>query len=268
MKQLINYPGGKWRLATWIISHFPPHHSYLEPFLGSGAVLFNKPRSHIETVNDLDDDIVNLFDWIRRDPEKLARALYYTPYSRTAYQNASSKDGNSLERAVRFCVRLNQSRGFRALEATGWCHDLQGRERGYAALNWQSLPELVIEAAERLRGVQIEHMDAIELIKKFNYPNVLIYCDPPYLLETRRGKQYDCEMTDEEHEKLLEELLRHQGPVLISGYESELYQDKLSRWHREEQRSYSRGGGKRKEILWMNFEPEGQMKMRWRKNDG
>ena len=66
-------------MASWIIGHFPEHHSYLEPFFGSGAVLFNKTRSHIETVNDLDGDVVNLFEWIRRDPERLAHAVYWTP---------------------------------------------------------------------------------------------------------------------------------------------------------------------------------------------
>lgn len=76
MKAVMKYPGSKWSISNWIISFFPPHHSYLEPFLGSGAVLFNKPRSHIETVNDLDSNIVNLFEWMRKDPERLAREIY------------------------------------------------------------------------------------------------------------------------------------------------------------------------------------------------
>lgn len=54
LKAIMKYPGSKWSLADWIINFFPEHHSYLEPFFGSGAVLFNKPRSNIETVNDLD----------------------------------------------------------------------------------------------------------------------------------------------------------------------------------------------------------------------
>ena len=72
MKAILKYPGSKWSIANWIISHFPEHHSYLEPFFGSGAVLFNKPRSNIETVNDLDGNVVNLFEWIKKDPESLA----------------------------------------------------------------------------------------------------------------------------------------------------------------------------------------------------
>ena len=66
-----------------------------------------------------------------------------------------------------------------------------------------------MQAAERLRGVQIENRPAVELIKRFDYENVLVYCDPPYMLETRHGKQYRHEMDKEDHEELLEALLRH-----------------------------------------------------------
>ena len=101
-------------MARWIISFFPAHHSYLEPFFGSGAVLFNKPRSHIETVNDLDGNVVNLFEWIRRDPERLAREIYYTPYARQVYDDAFAQEPkDSFERAVNFYVRLNMGHGFR-----------------------------------------------------------------------------------------------------------------------------------------------------------
>lgn len=76
MKAVLKYPGSKWRLAKRIVSCLPQHHSYLEPYFGSGAVLFNKPRSNIETVNDLDGHVINLFRWIRDDPERLpARSI-------------------------------------------------------------------------------------------------------------------------------------------------------------------------------------------------
>ncbi len=114
MKAIFKYPGSKWSLAKWIISFFPEHHSYLEPFFGSGAVLFNKPRSNIETVNDLDGNVVNLFEWIRKDPERLAHEIYYTPYSRKVYDDAfSSVPEDSFEKAVNFYIRLNMGHGFR-----------------------------------------------------------------------------------------------------------------------------------------------------------
>lgn len=263
MKAVMKYPGSKWGLAKWIISHFPEHHSYLEPFLGSGAVLFNKPRSHIETVNDLDGNVVNLFEWIREDPERLAHEIYYTPYSRKVYEDAfTTEPEDSLQKAVNFYIRLQMGHGFRTKgEKVGWKNDVQGRERAYAAKDWCELPDRIVEVAERLRGVQIECKPAVELIKRFNYPNVLIYADPPYMLGTRHGKQYRCEMDDQDHKELLDVLIAHKGPVLLSGYDSPLYIDRLRGWHREEAVSYSQTASKRKEVLWMNFETGRQQVM-------
>lgn len=258
MKAVMKYPGSKWSIAKWIISLFPEHHSYLEPFFGSGAVLFNKPRSNIETVNDLDGNVVNLFEWIRKDPERLAHEIYYTPYARQVYEDAfAAVPEDSLEKAVNFYIRLNMGHGFRTNgEKVGWKNDVQGREKAYAAQDWLHLPEKILQAAERLRGVQIENRPAIELIRRFNYKNVLVYCDPPYMLGTRHGKQYRYEMDDSMHEELLETLLLHEGPVLINGYETELYSDMLSGWHRYEATAYSQVCSRKQEVLWANYAPQ------------
>ncbi len=257
MKAVMKYPGSKWSLADWIISYFPKHHSYLEPFFGSGAVLFNKPRSHIETVNDLDGNVVNLFQCIREDPERLARLIYMTPYSREVYERSYTEiPEDKFDAALNFYIRLNMGHGFRTTgEKVGWKNDVQGRERSYASQDWCHLPQKIMLAAERLRGVQIENMPALELIKRFNYDKVLIYCDPPYMLETRHGKQYRCEMNDSDHEELLKVLLEHKGLVIISGYDTELYRDMLKGWHRVEKTAYSQVCSKKKEVLWMNFNP-------------
>lgn len=263
MRAVMKYPGSKWSMAKWIISFFPPHHSYLEPFFGSGAVLFSKPRSNIETVNDLDGNVVNLFEWIKKDPERLAHEIYWTPYARQVYEDAfASAPEDSLQKAVNFYIQLNMSHGFRTNgEKVGWKNDVQGRERAYAAKDWTELPERIMQAAERLRGVQIEHRPAVEVIKRFASPKVLIYADPPYMLGTRHGKQYRHEMLDKDHEVLLDALLAHPGPVLLSGYDNKLYRDKLRGWHREETIAYSQIASQKREILWMNFEPAGQISM-------
>lgn len=262
MNAVIKYPGAKWRIADWIIKHFPAHHSYLEPFFGSGAVLFTKQRSRIETVNDLDGDVVNLFRWIRTDPERLAQAIYWTPYAREEYDRAWAAqytERDSFQRAVDFYVRMMMGHGFRTTgEKVGWKNDVQGREAAYAAGYWCKTPEAVYQAAERLRGVQIENRPAVELIRRFNFPNVLIYADPPYVLGTRHGKQYRHEMTDGQHEELLKALCAHSGPVLISGYDSALYRDILHSWNREEIFERAQTGGYRVEVLWMNFEVDRQ----------
>ncbi|MCH5340086.1 MAG: DNA adenine methylase [Acetatifactor sp.] len=257
MKAIVKYPGSKWSLADWIIGFFPEHHSYLEPFFGSGAVLFNKPRSNIETVNDLDGNVVNLFECIRSDPEKLAHYIYWTPYAREVYdQTYKETPRNKFEAAANFLIRLNMGYGFRTNgEKVGWKNDIQGRERAYAAQDWVNYPKKIMQAAERLRGVQIENRPAVEVIKRFNYQNVLIYCDPPYMLGTRHGKQYQCEMDDKDHQELLETLLQHKGFVIISGYDTELYNTMLKGWNKYETVSYSQVCSKKKEIIWMNYEP-------------
>ncbi|MDE6259897.1 MAG: DNA adenine methylase [Oscillospiraceae bacterium] len=263
MNAVIKYPGAKWSLAHWIINHFPEHHSYLEPFFGSGAVLFTKGRSAIETVNDLDGDVVNLFYWIRTDPERLAQAIHWTPYAREVYDRAWAAqytEEDPFQRAVDFYVRMMMGHGFRTTgERVGWKNDVQGREKAYAAKYWCKTPGVIFEAAERLRGVQIEHRPAVELISRFNFPNVLIYADPPYLLDTRHGKQYRQEMTDADHRDLLDALRAHKGPVILSGYESDLYDDALRGWYREETTTIAQNSTKRREVLWMNFEPMTQV---------
>ncbi len=257
----MKYPGSKWKLAKWIIGFFPQHHSYLEPFFGSGAVLFNKPRSNIETINDMDGNVVNLFEWIKRDPERLAHEIYWTPYARQVYEDAfAAVPEDSFEKAVNFYIRLNMGNGFRTTgDKVGWKNDIQGRERAYAAQDWVHLSEKIMQAAERLRGVQIENKAAVELIQRFNYPNVLIYADPPYVLSTRHGKQYQCEMEDKEHNDLLNVLLQHKGAVILSGYENDLYNDCLQGWYKAEVISYSQIHSQKKEVIWMNFEPEEQL---------
>lgn len=261
---VIKYPGAKWGVAPWVISHFPEHRSYLEPFFGSGAVLFTKSRSAIETVSDIDGEIVNLFEWIKNDPERLAHEIYFTPYARAEYDRAWAEqytEKDSFKRAVNFYIRMMQGHGFRTTgEKVGWKNDVQGREAAYAAKSWCKTPEIIMEAAERLRGVQIENRPAVELIRRFNYPNVLIYADPPYLLSTRqRRKQYRHEMTDDDHMELLEAIKAHRGPAIISGYDSDLYNRELKGWYKDGRTSFTQTASRREEIIWMNFEPVGQM---------
>lgn len=257
MKAIVKYPGSKWSMAEWIISKFPDHHSYLEPFFGSGAVLFQKERSHIETINDLDGNVVNLFEWIQKDPEQLARAIYLTPYARDIYERAFVErytEKDSFRRALNFYIRLMMGHGFRTTgEKVGWKNDVQGREGAYAARDWCTLPERLIQASERLRMVQIENRPAQEVIQRFNYPNVLIYADPPYLLSERHGKQYRCEMSDADHIELLRLLKEHRGPVLISGYPSKLYDLELGDWNRETKAVRNQLSAPRTEVLWTNF---------------
>lgn len=252
MNAIIKYPGSKWGIAKNIIEFFPEHHSYVEPYFGSGAVLFNKTRSNIETINDLDDNVTNLFYWIKKDPERLSKEIYFTPYSRSVYENAfKNNPKDDFEKAVNFYIKLNMSHGHRTNEKVGWKNDVKGREKAYAAQDWCNIPEKIMLAANRLRGVQIENRPGLDIIKNFNHKNVLIYIDPPYVLNTRHGKQYRFEMYDNDQEELLETITKHKGSIILSGYDNSIYNKYLKDWQREE--LYN------KEILWMNFNPSKQM---------
>ncbi|MBQ6695591.1 MAG: DNA adenine methylase [Lachnospiraceae bacterium] len=251
------------------VERIPPHHSYVEPYFGSGAMLFNKPTSRIETVNDLDRDVVNLFWCIRQDAEKLSKLVMATPFSRQEYEDSFKldvfeitipDDDEPYHKALRFLVKCWQGHGFRTNgHKVGWKNDVQGRERSYALWNWYRLPDWIIEVAERLRKVQIEHRPALEIIERFNYGNVFMYIDTPYLLGTRTAKQYKHETTDADHEELLKILLKIKAKIMISGYESDIYNDYLKDWHKACFKSCAEHHGIRQEVIWMNYEHNQQL---------
>ena len=123
MTRILHYPGSKWSMADWIISNMPEHKTYLEPFFGSGAVFFNKKRSDIETINDLDSSVVNLFQVVRDNPDELARQISFTPLSREEYYNSyhdRDPDDSDIELARRFLVRCWQAIGAKTSDRTGW----------------------------------------------------------------------------------------------------------------------------------------------------
>lgn len=255
MNSILNYPGAKWGMAKQIVSMMPPHRSYLEPFFGSGAVLFNKPPSAIETVNDIDGDITNFFKVVRECPEELAEAISLTPYSRDVFNDAHENRGTEdFDRAYRFAIRFRMGHGFKTYQKTGFKIDVYARERSYCVNCWNTMPERIFEAAARLKAVQIENRPALDLIRKFNHDNVLIYADPPYLLDTRGGKQYKHEMDEQGHIELLAALKAHKGPVIISGYPSDMYDYELRGWNTVHKRSYNQNSDARTEVLWFNFE--------------
>lgn len=139
MKPVLKYPGSKWRIAGEIVARIPEHHTYLEPFFGSGAVFFSKEPSRIEMINDLDNNVPNLFRCIRDDPDRLARIVATTPYSRHEYERAftSNEEQDNFQRAADFLTTCWQGHGFRTNGyRVGWKNDVHGRESMYALRNW------------------------------------------------------------------------------------------------------------------------------------
>ena len=256
MAPILKYPGSKKRIAPWIRSFMPPHKSYVEPYFGSGAVFFNKPPARVETINDLDGDVVNFFRICRDRSEELAEALRLTPWARDEREVSYEHTADELERARRFAVQCWQTFGSFRDRSRGWRHST-GKTINGGPDNpklWARLPQVVVEASKRLLEAQIENRPALEVIEKYNGPEVLIYADPPYQHDTRtaNGYAYRHEMMTADHEELLRALMGHQGMVLLSGYDHELYNDTLRGWRREQVNTTAERGVKRTECLWIN----------------
>lgn len=230
MKPILRWPGAKWRIADWIISQFPAHEVYVEPFFGSGAVFFRKPPSGTETINDIDGDVVNLFKVVRDEAGSLCRAIEMTPYSRQEYQLSHDMAADSVERARRFLVRTWQAFGGKtSSNAGGWAHDRTNTV--FRPKYWSQLPGRILDTVERLKHVQLECMDALELIPLYNRRGTLLYVDPPYLMSVRTQEHYKHEFyKPEQHVKLLELCKQHKGYCIISSYENELYDTVLYGW--------------------------------------
>lgn len=258
-RPLLKYPGAKWSAARWITEHLPEHEIYLEPFFGSGAIFFNKQPARLETINDRDHNVVNLFRVIREQPAELAALISCTPWAREEYEiacmalealEACKPCECDLYAARLFLVRCWQAFGTLTGQKTGWRHSATGR-CPVMPQQWAQVPERIVKAAGRLLEAQIECMDAVELIKKYNDPRCLIYADPPYMPETRRRKIYAVEMDEAQHIALLDALEAHSGSVALSGYDSELYNDRLRSWQRIEKEHAAERGQSRTEVLWI-----------------
>lgn len=256
MKAILKYPGGKWRIAQWIISHFPEHKVYVEPFFGSGAVFFNKSPAYIETINDLNGDIVNLFRVCREQPEALAKAISLTPFSRQEYEDCFLICGDAVERARRTLVRFHQSFGTSNSSKKSW-RNVQTYGGPRCATMWNDLPEIITESCARLKEVQIERIDGVELIRRYNSSDTLIYCDPPYIPSLRKANMYACEMNEAKHIEMLKAVVHSNAKIVISGYDSELYNSMLDGWYTDEIATTAQMGLHRTEKIWMNYCPGG-----------
>lgn len=266
-RPVIRYHGGKWKLAPWIVSQFPAHRIYVEPYCGGASVLLRKPRSYSECVNDLNSEIVNLFR-VLRDAElshELRRQLQLTPFARdefrAAYRLVELLDPEGMiEMARRTVVKAFMGFGSAAITSrsngaapTGFRSN-SNKSGTTPAHDWKNYPEGLEAIVERLRGVVIENKDACEVMLQHDTPQTLHYCDPPYVNETRdKGSDYSHEMTDDDHRELAKVLREMNGMVILSGYPCDLYDKELfPDWYRVERPHLADGARKRTEVLWMN----------------
>lgn len=263
-RPLVRWHGGKFRLAPWILSFFPPHRTYVEPFGGGGSVLLRKARSYAEVYNDLDGEIVNLFRVARDHGPELCRLVELTPFAREEFALAGEFSEDPLERARQLLVRAWFGMGSSAATKQSRAGKVQTgfrpatTKRGnQPSMDWARFPEPLKVVTKRLQGVTIEQRSAFELIPRMDGPEALFYVDPPYLPETRGDARADYrhELTTADHVRLAEVLRSLQGKVVLSGYASQAYEELYRGWHRAEVPALADGGRPRTEVLWMNFEP-------------
>ncbi|WP_282790846.1 DNA adenine methylase [Streptomyces sp. CC224B] len=258
MKSPVPYFGGKQRIAPWIVSLLPDHDHYVEPFCGGLSVLLAKAPTRMETVNDLDGELMTFWRVLRDEPERLLRACLLTPHSRAELAATWEPAATDLELARRIWSRLAQGRSG-TLRNTGWRHYIDPAGSATSMPGYlEAYVDRLAAAAERLRDVSLENLPALDLIGKYGkQPRVLLYVDPPYLGTTRGwGNNYRCEMkTELEHRELAAALADCKATVVLSGYHSPLYDELYQGWHRYEQASMT-GNAKadrnRTEVLWSN----------------
>jgi len=274
-RPVMRYQGGKWRLAPWIIEHFPAHRCYVEPFGGAASVLMRKPRSYAEIYNDANGEVVNVFR-VLRDPgmaTELEHRLRLTPFARDEFRECTTENveaqADPIERARMTIFRsfagfgsasanLAYSTGFRANS---------NRSGTTPAHDWAHYPDEIRGFVERFSGVVVENMPAIHVMRRHDGPETLHYVDPPYVHSTRRSRhrrkiEYgEHEMTDGDHRELAECLHGLRGMVILSGYRSELYDELYADWICIDRTHWADGARRRVESLWMREGMAVQMRM-------
>jgi DNA adenine methylase len=259
------YYGGKFSHLDFILPLLPTHFThYCEVFGGSAAVLINRPPALVETYNDLDGEVVNFFQCLRDHGDDVVRLIGLTPFSRAELVRALTPATGltNLERARRFFVRARQTRtGLAQTSSEGrWAHCVltSRAEMAGAVSRWLGSVEGLPEIVQRLQRVQIENAPAHEMILRYDSPDTLFYCDPPYPHEARGdSKAYGYEMTDAEHEQLARVLHTVRGAVALSGYRCALMDRLYTDWHRvdADTRLCNSSKGERTESLWTNYDP-------------
>ena len=257
---LLRYHGGKWRIAPWILSFFPPHRIYVELFGGGGSLLLRKSRAHEEVYNDIDGEIVNVFRVARDNGEELKARLSLTPFAREEFVLSFEPSGDPVEQARRTIARSFFGRATNAATsiisasgALGTGFRSKSDKRGVTeAIVWMKYPDALEAITQRLQGVVLENRAAVTLIEQHDSTDTLFYADPPYVHTTRKSrKDYRFEMSDKDHIELALKLNKAKGKVIVSGYDCGLYNELFKGWEKRQRDDFSDGRHPRTEVLWM-----------------
>ncbi len=204
------YIGGKNRLAKKIISILPEHTTYVEPFAGGAQVLFHKPPSNVEVLNDLDFEVVNFFRVCQWHYEEFVRYLRFCLVSRKLHELHVKSDPATLtdiQRAGRFFYLQKNSWGGLILKQK--FHYGVTQPSNY---NPERIPEIIEQTHKRLARVQIESLPYEQVLKKYDRPTTLFYLDPPYW----RRKLYKFNFSDADFLTLVKHLATIKGRFILS----------------------------------------------------
>jgi DNA adenine methylase len=252
-------------LARWIISMFPPHSCYVEPFAGSAAVFFAKDQVEVEVLNDINGDVMNFWAVLRDKQVDLISKLAFTPYSRKTYEQVlthwktGDKPTDPIKRAYEWFILSRQ--GFSGLIMSSWS---RSKVQSQAKI-WANATMHLMAAAERLSNVQLENRDFANVITSYDSDEALFYVDPPYI-EADHDLYTGAVLSIETHRKLAELLNQIKGKAVVSFYPHELLEELYphSKWHYVSRDIAKRSiriteeNSKRKratELLLMNYKP-------------
>lgn len=191
----------------------PDHLCYCEPFAGASWVLFRKPESKVEVINDLNREIVTFYRVVQHHLEEFVRYFKWVLIARDEFERLKRVEGDTLtdiQRAARFYYLQQSCFGGRMDDNPAF---------GYAAvrgpkLNLLRIEESLSEAHLRLARTYIECLPYHEVIKRYDKPTTLFYIDPPYWdCENYYGKGMFCK---EDFNVLAELLKRIEGKFILS----------------------------------------------------
>ena len=260
--QSFTYLGGKFSLLPWLLPKLPETKHFVDVFGGSAVVLLNRDQAPIETYNDINKKIVNFFQVLRRDPETLINQLQLVPYSRFEYDHAFYTDGETeIEQAIKFFIRTQQSIYAAGAQdkVKGWAASVRESRVSISEKTYKFLKAVngLYEVSERLRQVQIECRDFRFILKSYDDPNTLFYCDCPYDMTFRSSSKYEFEFASQDYHDLFYWAKKAKGKVAISGYNSpfmcELFGGGYFNFHEGPKRKNNMSNKEAYECLWTNY---------------
>lgn len=258
MKGPIKYYGGKTLMTDQLLAQFPDSYAvYIEAFGGGGSLLFAKPQTGSEIYNDLGENVYSLFKVLSDDSlfAELRRRLdlsYYSAQLREEYKERldTDKSLSLLDRAYMFFYVSRSS--FNSVGGFSVTYRQTIRNMARSTADFLGTIDRLPEIHQRLSSVIIEHKDALELLEKYNAPDVFMYLDPPYVKKTRKSNQtYECELSDFDHERLVDLCLNFKGKILLSGYDNPIYDRLLPTFEKVELSDPNNPNAR--EFVWRNY---------------